>query len=323
MNFDIYKNLIETDSPINVIWEALKAIWEVKDLSEKSLKEYFKKGEIESNIFENFIHRTYFEIYEVLYNRIQQYSLQNILNQDKYAIIILDALSIREGNLLIPILKEENYEIQEYSYGFSTLPSDTVHFSKTHFQKTSPSTIKKGKNENFYYDHIKKGSIEFDCLNEEQSKKVLLWATYPDELIHKSTIPPDEAFIKTKELLIDILERIESDNFLIMGDHGYVMTQPIWQVGSQDKRFLNAIFKAERYKEKSKLNDKQIEKIEKMPPEFKYVYMDDNYSFVKGRFFWAVRGHSSNIAHGGLSFMECLVPIIKITKKRKQNVYRK
>jgi len=314
LNFDFYKNLIISEDPIRVIWEALNNIWETTNIDLKYVINYYKEREIFSNIFEDFIYHTYFEIYNILYNQIQEYNLSNFLNKEYFSIIILDALSIREGNLLLTALKKNKYKINEYKYGFSTLPSDTIHFSRKSLNKGSPSTIKIGQHKDFYYEYIKKGVIEFDNLNKERSEKLLLWVTYPDQLIHTSAIPLHEAFFKTKDLLFDILERIDSKEFIIMGDHGYISTQSIWQVGSKDKKFLKSIFKGERYKKNSELLKKQIEKINKMPPELAYVYIDDSYTYIKGRYFWSVPGHRSNISHGGLSFMECLVPIIKITK---------
>jgi len=278
---EYFKRLIEAEDPILEVWRILLEIWRPTT----ELKEYFRL-EKEVNMFEYELNLTFFEIYKYLYNRIAQYTFKSSLPT-----IILDGMSIREGNLLRKDLESEGYKILEYGYGFSSLPSETQYFR-----------------ERFGFDYIEVlGGRLPSRLNFEKP----IWISYPDEILHHAAkiIPLPEAYEKTKKLLFDLLGVIESEAVTIMSDHGYIVIDDVWPLAKGDLRFFKGrVFGTNRYVELSKINPKDIEKLKAIPEDLSCVFIDEKYCYVRGRYFWPISGYGKVIAHGGLSLMECIVP---------------
>ena len=42
----------------------------------------------------------------------------------------------------------------------------------------------------------------------------------------------------------------------------------------------------------------------------------DEGCYVRGRYHWGVQGPASDVTHGGISLMECLVPMMRIRRER-------
>jgi hypothetical protein len=65
----------------------------------------------------------FFEIYDYLQKRIEEEPFRFTT-----PLIIMDGMSIREANLLVKDLEEKGYDIVEYGYTLSALPSTTERF---------------------------------------------------------------------------------------------------------------------------------------------------------------------------------------------------
>ena len=65
--------------------------------------------------------------------------------------------------------------------------------------------------------------------------------------------------------------------------------------------------------EVSKLDEKMLKILKKLSKDG-YVTEIEDYVLVKGRWFWSAKGRFSPIFHGGVSFMECFIPVIKLRK---------
>lgn len=278
-----FKRLVEADDPIEEVWKILVELWNPNI----KLEEYFIRQEPDVSIFEQKLNATFFEIYRYLYERTSKEAFKLDL-----PLIIMDGMSIREGNLLRKDLRDKGYEIVEYSYGFSKLPSNTASFRECVKEYTKVS----GK---------VPSSLDF---------KKPVWVSYPDEILHHAAKidPPPEAYEKTKRLLFDILGRIDDEMVTITSDHGYIMTDYVWQLEEDDIKFLKKVFRTDRYVELSKVDGKDLEKMRAIPEDVSYVFMDTEYCYVRGRYFWPTPGYPKLVDHGGLSLMECIVPRIKV-----------
>jgi len=282
---DHIRRLVEADNPVEETWKILVELWNTN----YGADEYFKQEDIVCE-FERELSTVFFEIYDYLYEYIMKSSLKL-----ETPLIIVDGMSIREGNLLLKDLKENGYEVVEYGYGFSALPSTTERFREVMGIK---------------YTEIKSGKVP-----SEMDFKLPVWVSYPDEILHHAAriIPPPEAYDKTKRLLLEILRMIKGAVVTIASDHGYIMINSVWPLAKGDRKFLKEqVFRSSRYVKIAEIEQKNLERLRRLPKEASYVLIDDNYCYVRGRYFWPIEGYGKVVAHGGLSLMECIVPQIKV-----------
>ncbi len=67
---------------------------------------------------------------------------------------------------------------------------------------------------------------------------------------------------------------------------------------------MQAIFGASRYAEANTKADKLT--------EAGYIVQHGSYYLVGNRYAWATRGKYKVMLHGGISLLECLVPVLRI-----------
>jgi len=283
---NLVKRFVECQDPVEEVWKILVEIW--KPCSNPNA--YFRQEEKASEV-ELKIHRIFFEIYDYIYNRIKAFSIPI-----ERPLLIVDGLSIREGNLLVEDFQKNGYEVVEYGYTLSRLPSVTQRFRNFLNQK---------------YIEIKSGKIPSEV---DPSKPV--WITFPDEILHHAEfVQPPEAYERTKEVLFKVLDKLGQKDVTIISDHGYIMTDYVWALESADRRLLKEkVFGAYRYTEIPAIDKNVLSKLKEIPKDVSYIYMDEEYCYVRGRFFWPISGYGKTVAHGGLSLMECIVPKFKVRK---------
>jgi len=280
---DHIKRLVECDDPIKEVWKILVESWRT------DASDYFKQEDIVSE-FEWQLNRMFFEIYEYLQKRIEEEPFRFAT-----PLIIMDGMSIREANLLVKDLKEKGYDIVEYGYTLSALPSTTERFRE------------KAKVE---YTEITSGKIPSDLDFEKP-----IWISYPDEILHHAAriMPPPKAYEEAQKVLFKILELAGKSEITIISDHGYIMVDAVWPLGESDRKFLKEkVFGSNRYVKTEQLDQKAIERLKSFPRDSQYVIVTNEYCCVRGRYFWPISGYGRLVSHGGLSLMECLVPKIRV-----------
>ncbi|MCR8454633.1 MAG: hypothetical protein NDP13_06575 [Crenarchaeota archaeon] len=285
MREDYIKRLVETDDPIGEVWNILVELWDTR----LPINEYFRQEDKVSE-FERELSIIFFEIYDYLYNRMKGSPFRA-----EVPLIIVDGMSIRESNLLVRDLRDHGYEILEYSYGFSALPSTTGRFREV--------------------TGIKYVEVRGDRIPSSIDFNLPVWVSYPDEILHHAAriIPPHEAYIRTRDLLLSILRMIDRADVTITSDHGYLMIDAVWPLASGDRRFLKErVFGSSRFVKISDIEQRTLEKLRSIPRDVGYVFLDDEYCYVRGRYFWPIEGYGKVVAHGGLSLMECIVPRIRV-----------
>lgn len=285
MREDYIKRLVEADDPIGEVWNILVELWDTR----LPINEYFRQEDKVSE-FERELSAIFFEIYDYLYNRMKSSPLRA-----EVPLIIVDGMSIREGNLLVRDLRDHGYEILEYSYGFSALPSTTGRFREV--------------------TGIKYVEVRSDRIPSSIDFSLPVWVSYPDEILHHAAkiIPPHEAYIRTRDLLLGILRMVDRADVTIASDHGYLMIDAVWPLASGDRKFLKEqVFGSSRFVKISDIEQRTLEKLRSIPRDVGYVFLDDEYCYVRGRYFWPIEGYGKVVAHGGLSLMECIVPRIRV-----------
>ncbi|MDO8725019.1 MAG: hypothetical protein Q7J35_03000 [Candidatus Methanoperedens sp.] len=300
-------DLLFEGKPFDSIFQIFRRIW---DPENKNLHKYYRDGEIESNKFEETFYKLYPKLYDELLEHCQKENTVEITRKrDRYCLVIMDSLSLREAILLERDLKD-NFDTQ-LSYSFSTLPSETDPFKERVFNRIN---IAQWENPDFKYIH----DLENMTVLPE-SNNLTVWTQVPDNKLHGSrsghsepwTI--EEIYADTRQLLGEILATCRHNEVIVTSDHGYVDLTAGCTFAISDK--MRDLFRnqfKERYREKE--NNFELDKLH----EEKVIRYVGNYYVVQGRYSWFTgRGHVNTRKHGGLSLLECMVPVLRINKRSK------
>jgi hypothetical protein len=316
------ERLIDSDDIFLPIWDKLNEIWKFPKITKGyNIEEIYDQKEIQTNELEKFLSNTFSEIYEFLIERITQDTfIQRILREEKYALVIMDGLSIREANLLFSNLKMKDLKINDYSFEFSALPSDTGNFCKKFFNVEEPSQITMKKNLNFRYYHIVKEEDVERIKGDE--KKLVVWCAFPDIFMHikekgRAVIKSlEEVLTETLDILRKILERINSDEITLTSDHGYILHRPfaVQSLTGEYQKLMRKIFGMKRGMKSSDIEEEALNKLKEIPEIGNLVQIKKEFLVAKNRFGWSVSGRRSLITHGGLSLMENLIPVIEFRR---------
>ncbi|MFQ6056663.1 MAG: hypothetical protein ACE5KE_01380 [Methanosarcinales archaeon] len=281
--------------PINEIFQGYLKICnpEVFD----NMCDYYSTSEKLASDFEKILYQIYPEIYEVLAIRVSnEDTLFQILEEDAYALVIMDGLSLREGVLLNQDLSAE-YKVV-FKYSFSAIPSDTNFYTQKYFYAESPAILEKMENLPFEFKKVLRCK---DVISYTPSKdKVVVWSRIPDKNLHElresfSMWDLVDIYQDTKKILICILNSLFDifDKVYVTSDHGYIIDQYIWKGlrdFPSDKRYSNAMSESLK----------------------KYCKLINRYWLLIGRYNTIKRGRHGNIRHGGWSFLEVITPFIEL-----------
>jgi len=158
----------------DAVFQMLRRIWNPEG---KSIQEYYREGEIETNKLEE----TLLELYPDLYGDIikackKEKVAEEIRRGDKYCLVLMDSLSIREAMLLENDLNlKEQYEIG-VGYSFSALPSDTDPYKHRIFGRIN---IAQWESPDFKFIH---DLTSVSVLPE--SDTLTIWTQLPDDKLH-------------------------------------------------------------------------------------------------------------------------------------------
>lgn len=289
-------DFIDSEDPIKVVWNVLNDIWQPRG----NVGEYYKKSEEVANEIEREIKNVFYEIYDILH--------EQIINQHRkieLPAIVVDGMSVREGNLIREDLSKNGYAVKEYSYNFSFLPSVTNEFTKRVFNASSESAIKG----DFRYEQVLHGKIPFESLEDT----FVVWISFPDEIAHHAgkILQPEEWYERTIKTLLEVLKKVKMEEVSIISDHGYIFIDRMWALGKKDSSALRSIVGSKRFIPIKDVGKDEIEELKKIPEHLSYVKLDENYCYFKGRYGLPAGGQSL-VTHGGLSFMECLIPTFRV-----------
>lgn len=112
-----------------------------------------------------------------------------------------------------------------------------------------------------------------------------------------------------EKIVLEIISQIKSHKIIITSDHGYIRTEAgyVFSVTEKAKKKLQTIFGSKRYVKMDSLEVKDL-------INAGYVEEFNGYYVVKSRYLWPISGKYSIYIHGGLSLMECFVPVLEVEK---------
>ncbi len=289
-------DLIESENPVITVGNKLLKLWLSMVENEKKIGDYYYKSEEKARDFEEFILKSYWEFYDLLAKACLKE--KNVFQlYPNAAVVIMDGMSIRESVLLYKLLKGKGYNVK-IGFNFSAIPSDTE----------------------FFREKINKPINDFFHINNPKNIKLtgyekFIWSYFPDVMLDKIKIGHtvisslEEMYKVVEEIVIEILAKIKAKRIVITSDHGYIRTEAgfIFSVPDKAKRKFQQIFGSKRYVKMNSIN------VEDLINEG-YVKEFNGYYLAKSRYIWPVPGRYSIYIHGGLSLMECFVPVLEVEK---------
>jgi len=305
--------LLTQDDPVGLLFQALNDVWTPGDSGD--VDTFYVQQERETNNLEEFIRDTYFELYDVLLERARSQNRAAEFDSQEASIVVLDGLSLREANWLMPRLKDKGFGIVQYSYAYSGMPSTTQAFFRDVFGVPGAAAMPK-KWQGFNFRSIRAGDVPAFL----DGPKALVWLSFPDELMHPMRgkgVTPSFALQRTEEALLKILNLLETPEVVLTSDHGYIYAQSaalFWHAPVSNRKVLLKLFGAQRGLPADTAKGQEFEGLRALPKDQTYVLFDDRGCYVRGRYYWSAPGKQSDVAHGGVSLMECLVPIIRLSK---------
>ena len=241
------------------------------------------------------------------------------------AVLILDALSLRETAFILEGAASRGFTVQEAGVRGSELPSDTKFFARALGFGGRASLENDAAGSAHRLPGARTESINAawgSCADWVQAApNVVLWHHWPDHRIHDLA----SAGTGFQTLCTEIRQQLESDAFwsllsklstgrslLITSDHGYAVTGQFSDVpsGSDQGKWLKNAFGSSRYAVGYGEGDPFLP-----PLSLALDTIHGPHRFALGRRRWKSQGGYPTLAHGGLSLLETFVPFITVAPR--------
>jgi hypothetical protein len=242
--------------------------------------------------------------------------LKNWSNQASgKAILILDALSLRELPILLGAAKARGIKPVQIKVSGSECPSTTDQFAKSIGLPSRSALANNGKPGTFalfvgncYTDVV---SLPFEDCAVPPSPNIVIWHSWLDDLIHLQGKLPDQIASQASGVLQNdgfwnFVNRLRQGRSLVItSDHGYAVSKRFSsEVEDPDAiEILKKTFGASRNKAASEPWQKRF-----MPP---IVMTNNNQHVVMGQRKWKIQGGFPHVSHGGMSLLEVAVPFVE------------
>jgi hypothetical protein len=289
--------LVESDDPVETVWEALWDIWWPPD--DDVSAHYDNTREWASVELERTLVDIYWEFYseELPWKCVNEASIEI---PDDGAFLVMDAMSVREASLFAAALEAEGFEV-DVSYSYSTVPSETTPYK----DRVGYADLKRE------YDSATIRDLDPSLSGNER----LVWSRYPDALLEniqegKTELSSvEETYDDSLAVLLSILDQLDADRVVVGSDHGYVREKSGYSfaISDDEKNRLRNAFDGQRFASLGETNADDL-------VEDRMAVESDGYYMTVGRYTWPVRGKYNVYRHGGMSLMECLTPRLEVQR---------
>lgn len=239
------------------------------------------------------------------------------------AILVLDALSLREVPWLLQGARERGYTVGAGRALAAEIPADTDAFaSALGFGKRANLSNNAGQSPRFPGARTESAALPFgDAASMVGSEpRWIFWHHWPDHRVHDLSdqgsggLPAlvDEA---ARELCStgfwSLVERLsQGRRVVVTSDHGYAATGAFTDATDADHvRYLRERFKAGRNTPGGGDDGPFVP-----PLDLKLLGVHGEGRYALGRRKWKVAGGYPTLAHGGLSVLEVCVPFIELRR---------
>ncbi len=249
--------------------------------------------------------------------------LQNFWKQESNgkAILILDALSLREACWILEQAVSRGYEVTKSYATLAEIPCDTTPFAKAlGFGQRSSLTDNGGKSNLFPGAYTESVDMPFaDCGSlVKPEKSVIFWHHWPDSKMHDladdgsgpQKLTKAAVEILTGDDFWSFVERLATGRKLVItGDHGYANVGLFRDLVDKEQiDYMKRLFKSGRSTTNSPESNHNS-----VPP---LTIEMEGHTLALGRRKWKSQGGYPTLTHGGLSLLEVAVPFIEIEKRQ-------
>ena len=314
LDADFLKALIEADDPLPVVWERMLMLYQVETYP-NDVVAYYNEQETRLSRFEEALYHGYFEMYDLLLERATQqdggYVRERLHGES--VVILADSLSVREVELLRQQLKAHGWQVEMAGFAVAPFPTLTESLSDK-LLGTNPAS---GRNTAHFCYRYAAGPGEVP--NLPLGKPTLVWLRLPDKVLEQVTVAQArtvaDAFCVTVGALIRLLEQATGRPVFITSDHGYLYaTSPshYWEMPKGIEEVARKVFPREsRAQPLSQEGAHNLWHQEASGVEQRHFVATNTHVGMRGRYWWAgARPNDRCTGHGGLSLVECLVPLL-------------
>lgn len=242
------------------------------------------------------------------------------------AVLILDSLSIREVGLVKSILAKNSLELVRCDIALSEIPSETDLYAnalglpgRAAIRRQSAPRSFKIDADDTYLDSFSQIPFSECSAKMPAARNVFIWHGWPDDSLHEKDSVEDSwnRFIDHAKHTIEAPDFGEflralcrGRDLLVTSDHGYCHASSFLVTTGQqhqDLRFLGH----KRCKAITEGDPKATSTVPPITLDLKSTADKNTYRLAVGKKRPADRGFPS-LTHGGLSIMECCVPLMRI-----------
>jgi len=239
------------------------------------------------------------------------------------AVLILDALSLRESPWILQAAKERNYSVHQARATGAELPADTTPFAKALGFGQRASLENNGASGKHKLGGAVTDTLDLpwkECADQvTASPDWVLWHHWPDERLHDLGGPGKGGAALTQEAAEQLtsadfwalVERLTTGRRLVVtADHGYAASGLFTDTtDAKQAQHLKERFKSGR------AAPAKDETTRWVPPiDLTLETRQGRNSFVLGRRKWKSQGGYPTLTHGGLSLLEVAVPFIELSR---------
>ena len=240
------------------------------------------------------------------------------------AILILDALSLREAPWILEGAEKRGYTIHSAGATASELPSDTTPFAKAMgFGQRTKLQNNQGKSDAFNGAFTESTDLPWqDCASLiKADPNIIFWHHWPDARMHHladqgngyRVLAKEAAEVLTSNEFWAFIDKLATGRRLVItADHGYSNPALFPDVYPDDqKTYLKNQFRSGR---NSAIKGNTEEQHWVPPLSQALTTQHGTWNIVLGRKKWRSPGGYPSLAHGGLSLLEVAVPFIELSK---------
>jgi hypothetical protein len=156
-------------------------------------------------------------------------------------------------------------------------------------------------------------------------RPTLVWLRLPDTVLEGITVAQTttvaDVFEKTAQTLVRLLETAGNRPVFVTSDHGYLYARSpahYWLLSGEVGPVVQRAFPREsRSQPLGQGSVKDLRHYESRTPEGRFFAFSSSHVGLRGRYWWASQSPNDRCtAHGGLSLVEALVPILSIYRAR-------
>jgi len=238
------------------------------------------------------------------------------------AVLILDALSLREAPWIIHGAAERGFTIHNARATGAELPADTTSFARAlgFSQRSALDNNGAGSAHKLTGARTESTDIAWkDCADLIGSEPDwVFWHHWPDQRLHAH----DDAGKGLSTLTREVREHLISGDFwslvgrlatgrrvIITSDHGYAASGLFPDLDKNQTNYLKKRFKNGRWIDGNGDTGNWVP-----PIDLSLNTRHGQYQFVLGRRKWRSAGGYPTLTHGGLSVLEVAVPWIELSK---------